>query len=153
MLVPPQPERMCEICFNPLNAFVNLDDLSVEYIHQERVEGWNHDPVPVPKDERLVPQCDFCGQPGGTAHFRTRKTVVMRAYGLTRDMGDDWAACERCAPHVRSGAVHLLIDRAVDVSHVTNRPERRDFRRAVKALHMKVMEAEPREITPGKEPR
>ncbi|QUI30706.1 hypothetical protein H9W91_07410 [Streptomyces alfalfae] len=62
-------------------------------------------------------------------------------------MGDDWAACERCAPLIRKRQLHLLLDRVVAVAPGNlNRPERRKFRSEVKAAHSKFFAADPREL-------
>ncbi|MCF3100987.1 hypothetical protein IPZ58_05280 [Streptomyces roseoverticillatus] len=149
------------MCFTPLNAYyADQSRLSPpEFIHPDRdEEAWDHEPQPTPVDSRVIYMCDFCSQPGGTAHFRTRKTVFEDQPDGTRlDMGDDWSACETCAKHIRSRSPHLLIDRAVAVTPgplpgiPLNRPMRRLLRREYKARHMKFFEADPIEISEGEE--
>ncbi|MFJ7901875.1 hypothetical protein ACIQ6V_15525 [Streptomyces sp. NPDC096198] len=81
--------------------------------------------------------------------FETDKAIVMFDGPFTRVFADPWAACERCAVHIRNRSPHLLIDRAVLVLPGNlNRPERRARRTAIKALHMKFFAAQPQEVHP-----
>ncbi|MCZ1015633.1 hypothetical protein [Streptomyces noursei] len=105
-------------------------------------------------DERLVPLCDLCGQPGGAVTFHTRRTVVIDEGpgGNLRDMGDHWSACARCAVHIRKRSLHLLLNRAVLVwPEPLSGPQRQKLRRNLKALHSKFFAAEPREMKTDKE--
>ncbi|GHF38760.1 hypothetical protein GCM10010218_19990 [Streptomyces mashuensis] len=155
----PRP-RMCAVCFTPLDAHTPLWAPIVPpiYEHPARAEGeWDHEPEPVDVDERVIHLCDLCLQPGGTSTFRTTKALVaIEEDGQIRDYGDDWAACETCATHVRRRSPHLLIDRAVSLARhpngrPLNRPERRDLRRHIKPVHMAFLEAEPFEVPSGKQ--
>ena len=145
--------QMCAHCFTPLNPYFDLNmGKLLEFMHPENADGWDHEPKPIPCDDRVVECCDFCAQPGGSVVFRTRKTVVYQVGPLTHDMGDDWSACERCAGFIRSKSPHLLIDRAVALARhpehggALNRPERRMIRQECKALHMAFFKAQPTEI-------
>jgi hypothetical protein len=154
-----EPEaQMCARCFSPLNPYVVLETRAVTaFLHPENADGWDHEPDPIPRDERVVQACDFCAQPCGLVVFRTRKTVIYRVGALTHDMGDYWAACERCAGHIRSKSPHLLIDRAVslarnpDTGDYLNRPERRSMRAEFKRIHMAFFRAQPAEVRRGDE--
>ncbi|MFF9481374.1 hypothetical protein [Streptomyces sp. NPDC014733] len=147
------PERMCCVCFTSLNPRLDLNTGAMSYIHPHRSEPWDHQPDPVPIDERLIPICDLCAQPGGAVTFHTRRTVVIDEGpgGDLRDMGDYWSACTRCAVHIRKRSLHLLLNRAVLVwPEPLNRPGRENLRRNLKAFHFKFFAADPQELSTDK---
>jgi hypothetical protein len=143
--------QMCAQCFTPLNPFLDSREL-VGFHHPDNTDGWDHEPEPVPRDDRVVESCDFCAQPGGSVVFRTAKTVIVRIGPVTNAMGYCWSACERCAGYIRSNSVHLLIDRALSVARhpdhggSLNRLERRAMREQFKDIHMAFIRAQPTEI-------
>ncbi|WKK23005.1 hypothetical protein QZH56_30345 [Streptomyces olivoreticuli] len=154
MLTTPDP-RMCGVCFTPLEArFDGLGLWTPVYTHPER-EPWDHDPKPVPVDDRVIRTCDFCEHTPGATAFLTRKAIVgLTPTGETEIWAEPWSACAICAKHIRSRAVHLLMDRAVAMARhpetggPLDRPTRRVLRREhIKPLFMKFFAAEPSEVS------
>ncbi|MEH6373677.1 hypothetical protein V7793_04855 [Streptomyces sp. KLMMK] len=140
---------MCDRCCTSLNPTMPFATGVVTYAHPAWVgKEWDHDPEPVPVDPgRLRGVCDFCSADHPSTAFETVKAIVMLDGPFTRVFSDPWAACERCAVHVRNRSPHLLIDRAVSVLPGTyNRPDRRARRKEIKALHMKFFAAQPYEL-------
>ncbi|WP_370422470.1 hypothetical protein AB8O64_29720 [Streptomyces sp. QH1-20] len=141
--------KMCDTCCTPLDPFMPFATGVVTYKHPAWVgKEWDHDPVPVPNDPgRLRGSCDFCSADHPSTAFETVKAIVMQDGPFTHVFADPWAACERCAVHVRNRSPHLLIDRAVMVLPGTlNRPQRRARRKEIKTLHMAFFQAGPEEV-------
>ncbi|WP_158754256.1 hypothetical protein [Streptomyces sp. NRRL F-2580] len=141
--------RMCDVCCVALNQHVGTVFRDVSFRHPDwQGVTWDHDPAPVPVDpERLAEICDFCSAGTTAAIFETRKAIVMIQGPNTHVFSEPWAACERCAVHIRRRTLHLLLDRVVAVLPGTsNRPERRARRAELKALYVKFFAADPVEL-------
>ncbi|GAA4104793.1 hypothetical protein GCM10022284_50760 [Streptomyces hundungensis] len=137
---------MCEVCCVPLNHWETFGGL---YVHPTWVDKeWDHAEVPVPVDPgRLRGICDFCSSDLPVTAFLTRKAVIEKVGPLIQVYSEPWAACGRCAVHVRNRSPHLLLDRVVAVlPGTTNRPERRARRAELKPTYMKFFQAGPEEV-------
>ncbi|ARZ66931.1 hypothetical protein SMD11_1270 [Streptomyces albireticuli] len=140
---------MCDTCCTPLEPSVSFVTVVVTYRHPRWVgHEWDHVPLPVPLDpSRLRGVCDFYSAGFPTTAFETVKAIVMQDGPFIRVFTEPWAACQRCAVHIRNRSPHLLIDRAVLVLPGTlNRPERQARRKEIKTLHMAFFQAEPEEV-------
>lgn len=142
-----QPEtRMCATCFEILDLY--LGPFGATWQHGPASEH-EHPAVPVPVDNRLRGRCDFCYKHSDSfIEFHVSKNLVAE-FDEDSDMDPhmfdtEWAACERCAPLIRNGSKHLLINRVILVMPgELSKREKQERRRGIKKLIMAFFDAEP----------
>lgn len=141
-----QPDtRMCDTCFEILD--LRLTPFGVTWHHGPASE-YEHPAVPVPVDDRLKGRCDFCHKHSDSfTEFHISKNIYAELDSGDSHMFDkEWAACERCAPLIRNGSRHLVIDRAnLVIPGELSKRQKQERRQAIKKLIMAFFNAEPRE--------